>query len=157
MDINFSALKFDKTLLTNLQNINPYEIFEKLGLSKEDTDKILQGDYEPVTKEEPFIIDYNTFLSNYGKYFNDNLIKYLFQLAFEEKELSNEEYETYKEAIDSFFELVFKIGIAGTFKIDFSEESDEECLLIQLEGSFYILIKTPELNKIFYLEKTSTS
>jgi hypothetical protein len=142
-------------MLSNLQNINPYEIFEKLGLSQKETDQVLTGDYEPVTKEKPFIIDFSVFYSNYGKYFNFYLIKHLFNTAREQKELSTEEKEIYNEAINDFFELIFKVGIDGYFLLN--GEFNEDCLLVQFENEYYILIKTPDFNKIYFLEKTSTS
>jgi hypothetical protein len=154
--IDFSNLKFDKSLLTNLQNINPYEIFGKLGMSKDDTEEILKGNLEPAFKEEPFIIDYPTFRSTYEKYFNHNLISLFFNKAKEKIELTDEEWNIYKEAYDEFFSLIFKVGLDGIFQIDLTGELKEKCLLIQFEGSFYALIKLPEFNRIFYLEKTSS-
>jgi hypothetical protein len=155
--IDFNNLKFDKSLLLNLQNINPYEIFGNLGISKQDTDEILKGNLDPAFKEEPFIIDYPTFFKNYGNYFNHNLISLFFNKAKEKIELSPEEWETYKEAYNNFFSLIFIVGKDGIFQVDLTGELKEECLLIQFENSYFILIKFSNHNKIFYLEKTSNS
>jgi hypothetical protein len=153
--VDFSNIKFDKSWMFDFQKLNPQEIFEKLGMSNEDTEKIMKGDFEPAAREPPFIVDYNVFLSNYGEYFNSNLIKYLFKLSRENKELTIEEQDAYNEGIINFFEIVFRAGSDGIFLIDLTGETNEQCLLIRFEGLYYTLVRTPDTNKIFFLRKTS--
>jgi len=150
--INLSNLQFDQSLISNLQGINPYEIMSKLGLNKKDTDTILKGDFSPVLKEKPFIIDFSILSKNYGKIFNPNLIKYFLEKAKNNENLSPEERDVYKEAYNNFFKLVFKVATDGIFFID---KMEDECLLIQYDGNYFILIKSPEMNNIFYLKNTS--
>jgi hypothetical protein len=154
--VDFSKIQFDKSWMFDFQKLNPQEIFEKLGLSNDETEKIMRGDYEPVSKEPPFIVDYNVFLSNYGKYFNSNLIEYLFKISKENKELTFEEHDAYDEGIDNFFKIVFRAGSDGIFLIDLTGETNEQCLLIRYEGLYYVLIRTPDTNNVFFLKKTST-
>jgi hypothetical protein len=153
--IDFSSIKFDKSILSNIQGINPYEIFGKLGLTEGDTNKILQGDFSPVSTERPFIIDYDIFFKNYGSYFNTNLIKYFFRKAKDKEELSDDEWYAYNEAYEYFFELAFKIGSDGIFAFD-PEDTSIEGLFIQVEGSTFVLARSPLKRKIYYLEHTTS-
>jgi hypothetical protein len=140
--MDFSNIQFDKSMLSRLQNINPYEILGQLGLNKQETDEVLKGNFAPVTK--PFIIDYPTFRANYEKYYNHNLVKYLFTCAFENRDLTIEEEETWKEGIEAFFKAAFYAGTDGIFLIE-----KNESLLINFEGSHYVMIKP---NRIFYVK-----
>jgi hypothetical protein len=150
MMMDFSNLNINKTMLNSLQQINPYEIMGKVGLSPADTDKILMGDMSPVSKEEPFIVDYDAVKDFYGKYFNDTLIRYYFSKIKNREELSDEEKEIYEEAIDEFFKLIFKIAFDGLFILE-----GEDCILFKINSDHFVL--SSPLNYAYWIEKPNQS
>jgi hypothetical protein len=150
MMMDFSNLNFNKSMLNDLQQINPYEIMSKIGLSQSDTDKILQGDMSPVSKTEPFVVDYDSLKNFYTNCFNDALIKYYFLKIKNREELSSEEKEVYQEAIDEFFKLVFNTAVDGLFEIE-----GENCVLFKING-YYFVLSSP-LNYAYWIENPNQS
>jgi hypothetical protein len=151
IDFNLQNFKVDKTMISKLQELDPYAILGQLGLSKKNTSEILKGDFSSVKQQEPFVIDLEVFIKNYGKLFNPNLIIYFLQKAKEDEFLSEEEMDIYKEAHDNFFKLIFKVGIEGRFILNSIED---ECLLLKYNKDYFILMKN-EMNNIFFLKETS--
>jgi len=139
-------------LMKNLNGIDPYQVMGGLGYDMKDTAKILKGDMGPVLDKTFFdqILCFETIMTAYGQSFNLNLLNYLFEKAKEGTPFTEEEVDAYENAINIFFNFVFKIGKDFVYQLD--PESGDYSLIIKKGPDFFQMSIIDKIKAIIYLK-----
>jgi len=158
-DLSSVLKNIDKEKLFNqLQGINGIEMFTKLGLSKEGAEEVMKGNFSPLLEKGPetYILDFHTISKFHGNKFNHNLIKFFFQKAKENQPFTENEVESYIEAFDNWFNLIFTVGKRLVFTMD--EALKDQTVIIKIDDDYYTMFRVEKVfNQIFYLGKSEKS
>ena len=144
-----------KELMGRLQQIDGVEMFTKLGLSKEEAEKVLQGDYSDLVKRGPenYIVDFETITKFHKNKFNPNLVKFFFSKVKQNEPYTEEEIKSYRGAFEDWFKLIFYV--AKNFIITLDKEEQDETIVIKLGQDYYTMSIMNKVNLIVYLGKSN--
>jgi len=135
--------------IQNLEGLNPLELLGKIGLNELEAQTVMNGNFSPVTKTAPDILDFNLIMEYNGDYCNANLINYFFKKAKMQEAFTEEESAAYLDAWENWFVIVFKVAQRSIFQM--SEKLDDMSLIIKKGEDHFHMTIFGDIKQINYL------